>query len=195
MGVAIPPFGDSSDLGINKIPEHSRKGCQAWLCNPAEPRTELHSIRAGSTTGLLRDQLQRCRAHEGDAEETEFIPPRPDNARKSRSGNKCATCCVSLRGEGGYGEPVDEAMAIIKKLLFLPGFRHELRERRDRLYRLAFSWCHNAALADDLTQEALTKALRNSTQLRDDQRLDSWLFRILANCWQDHLRVFPARYQ
>ena len=83
---------------------------------------------------------------------------------------------------------MDFVMTIIRRLRFTPGFRHELRERRDRLYRLAFSWCHNPSLADDLTQEALAKALRNSAQLRDDQRLDSWLFRILANCWRDHLR-------
>ena len=79
-------------------------------------------------------------------------------------------------------------MTIITRLLSAQGLRHRLAERRERMYRLAFSWCHNPSLADDLTQEALAKALRNRTQLRDDRRLDGWLFRILANCWQDHLR-------
>ena len=38
-------------------------------------------------------------------------------------------------------------------------------------------------------QEALAKAVERLGQLRDPQRLDSWLFGILANCWRDHLRA------
>ena len=43
-------------------------------------------------------------------------------------------------------------------------------------------------LADDLAQEALTRALHKQHQLRDAQRLDAWLFAILHNCWREHLR-------
>ncbi len=68
------------------------------------------------------------------------------------------------------------------------GLGREIEQKRDRLYRMAYAWCHDPALADDLVQEALTKALRNGRQLRDRARLDTWLFRILANCWHDHLR-------
>lgn len=67
--------------------------------------------------------------------------------------------------------------------------RRRLDELRPRLYRLAYSWCHDAALADDLAQEALIKALHKSAQLRDTQALESWLFSILNNCWRDHLRA------
>jgi len=63
-----------------------------------------------------------------------------------------------------------------------------LTEARSRLYRVAYSWCHNAALADDLVQDALTKALRKSSQLRDPKARDAWLFSILANCYRDHFR-------
>ena len=63
-----------------------------------------------------------------------------------------------------------------------------LEELRPRLYRLAYSWSHNAALADDLVQETLIKALKNVHQLRDPALLNSWLFSILANCWRDHFR-------
>ena len=63
-----------------------------------------------------------------------------------------------------------------------------LTQTRARLYRLAYAWCHSAALADDLAQETLTKALRKSTQLRDPQARDAWLFTILANCYRDHFR-------
>lgn len=64
----------------------------------------------------------------------------------------------------------------------------KLDQSRDRLFRLAYSWCHNRALADDLTQEALAKAIAKAGQLRDWEALDSWLFGILANCLNDHYR-------
>jgi len=72
----------------------------------------------------------------------------------------------------------DEQKQIIKKL----------EQSRSRLYRLAYSWCHNRALADDLTQEALSKGIAKAGQLRDHDALDSWLFGILSNCLTDHFR-------
>lgn len=74
--------------------------------------------------------------------------------------------------------------------LFFPphDFVHCLEQSRERLYRVAYSWCHDATLADDLVQETLSKALGKATQLRDPERLPRWLFSILSNCWHDHLR-------
>ncbi len=63
-----------------------------------------------------------------------------------------------------------------------------LQQARARLHRVAYAWCHSAALADDLVQETLTKALRKSAQLRDPKARDAWLFTILANCYRDHFR-------
>jgi len=63
-----------------------------------------------------------------------------------------------------------------------------LNDARARLYRVAYSWCHQAALADDLVQETLAKALRKAGQLRDPKARDAWLFSILANCYRDHFR-------
>jgi RNA polymerase sigma-70 factor (ECF subfamily) len=67
-------------------------------------------------------------------------------------------------------------------------FNRRLAEARGRLYRMAYAWSHNAALSEDLAQETLAKALRNTSQLRELDALDAWLFRILANCWNDHFR-------
>ena len=61
-------------------------------------------------------------------------------------------------------------------------------QRRERLYRLAVSWCHDAMLADDLVQESLGKALQKHDQLKDLDKLDAWLFRILHNTWMEYLR-------
>ncbi len=66
--------------------------------------------------------------------------------------------------------------------------RKELEKRRQLLYQLAYSWCHQPALADDLVQETMLKALRNARQLQNTRAVKSWLTRILANCWYDHLR-------
>jgi RNA polymerase sigma-70 factor, ECF subfamily len=67
-------------------------------------------------------------------------------------------------------------------------FEERMAEGRPRLWRLAYSWCRNRALADDLVQEALAKGLKNHGQLRDEHSLQAWLCGILANCWHDHLR-------
>ena len=67
-------------------------------------------------------------------------------------------------------------------------FKHALEKGRPRLYRMAMAWCGDVMLADDLAQEALIRAIRKRHQLKDPERLDAWLFRILANCWREHLR-------
>lgn len=67
-------------------------------------------------------------------------------------------------------------------------FEKTLGESRPRLWRLAYSWCHNRAIADDLVQDALAKALGRHAQLRDPEVMNGWLCSILANCWHDHLR-------
>ena len=78
-------------------------------------------------------------------------------------------------------------MTMISRLLFGP-FRPSIEALRPALYRIAYAWCHDAALADDLVQETLTKALQKSSQLRDPKARDAWLFSILANCYRDHFR-------
>lgn len=68
------------------------------------------------------------------------------------------------------------------------GVSTQIKDRRTRLYRVAYSWCHDRTLADDLAQEALARGLSHLHQLRDPAHLDSWLFKILHNCWRDCLR-------
>jgi len=68
------------------------------------------------------------------------------------------------------------------------GFKQQLENFRPRLYRIAYSWSHNADLADDLVQDTMVKALRKSDQVRNREAIDGWLFGILTNCWRDHFR-------
>ena len=67
--------------------------------------------------------------------------------------------------------------------------RHEVQRSRQALYRVAYGWCHDAQLAEDLAQEAIEKALRSAAKVRDLGRLKGWLYRILANCLRDHYRA------
>jgi len=68
-------------------------------------------------------------------------------------------------------------------------FRTILANGRGRLYRMAYSWTHDPALADDLVQQTCYQALRKQRHLRDIDAADAWLFRILANCLADHHRA------
>lgn len=67
-------------------------------------------------------------------------------------------------------------------------YKTRIEQSRTRLYRTAYAWCHDATLADDLTQETLEKALKKHDQVRDPAALEAWLFSILNNCWRDHFR-------
>lgn len=59
---------------------------------------------------------------------------------------------------------------------------------RPRLFKVAYSWCHAADVADDLVQDTIIKAIRNANSLREIDKMNSWLFTILSNCWRDYLR-------
>lgn len=81
------------------------------------------------------------------------------------------------------------SMKTIKNLFAATRLKQEFADRRNKLYRLAYSWCHNASLADDLVQETMLKAMKKADSLRDQATLDTWLYRILLNNWHDYLRV------
>ena len=57
--------------------------------------------------------------------------------------------------------------------------RKDLEKRRKLLYGIAYSWCHNPALADDLVQETMLKAFRNAKQLKNTDAMNGWLRRFL----------------
>jgi len=79
-------------------------------------------------------------------------------------------------------------MKIIDLLCQNRQFHQSLEKSRPRLQRMARSWCGDATLADDLSQEALARALQHQGQLRSIEKFDAWIFTILSNCWREHLR-------
>ena len=53
----------------------------------------------------------------------------------------------------------------------------------------------DAATAEDLTQEVLLKAFRGRAALRDETRLEAWLYRIAHGTVMDHYRRKPLLEQ
>ena len=72
---------------------------------------------------------------------------------------------------------------------FLSPLRPGIEAQRPMLYRIAYAWCHDAALADDLVQETLSRAWKQRGQLREEAALKGWLVAIMNRCWLDHLRA------
>lgn len=60
----------------------------------------------------------------------------------------------------------------------------------DKLYRIAFSWCHDPDFAADLVQETLSRALRSRERFPNEKAMEVWLFRIMNNCRHDHYRRY-----
>jgi RNA polymerase sigma-70 factor (ECF subfamily) len=62
------------------------------------------------------------------------------------------------------------------------------RRELDRAYRLAWAILGNDEDAQDATQDALTSAWQQRRTLRDPDRLEAWLSRIVVNKCRDRLR-------
>lgn len=63
----------------------------------------------------------------------------------------------------------------------------------DRLYVSAALILHDHTLAEDAVQEALIRAWRSLTQLRDPARFEPWLRRVLVHACIDTARASPWR--
>ncbi len=70
-----------------------------------------------------------------------------------------------------------------------PTLKERIVASRERLYRVAYSWCHDCHLADDLCQETIITALEKVGQLRSEDALNAWLFRILQNAFRKQFRT------
>ncbi|MBX9746792.1 MAG: sigma-70 family RNA polymerase sigma factor [Hyphomonadaceae bacterium] len=70
--------------------------------------------------------------------------------------------------------------------------RRELIALLPRLRRFARALTRSDE-ADDLVQTALERALRNLGNWTPGSRLDSWMFRVMKNCWIDEIRAKAVR--
>lgn len=65
----------------------------------------------------------------------------------------------------------------------------ELNEAAPRLYRYALSLSRNHDLAEDLVQDTMVKAIEHREAFRGGSSLQTWLHRILHNCYVDDVRA------
>lgn len=74
-------------------------------------------------------------------------------------------------------------------------FEWLLREQYDRLYAIARRIVSDSHDAEDATQEAVVRAWRQVPKLRDAQRFEAWITRLLVNACYDILRQRGRRIQ
>ena len=75
----------------------------------------------------------------------------------------------------------------------MDAFEAELADLLPRLRRFARALARDASDADDLVQTALERALKARSQWQPGTRLDSWMLRIMRNCWIDETRSRTRR--
>lgn len=75
----------------------------------------------------------------------------------------------------------------------MQAFERELLTLLPRLRRFARALARDSADADDLLQVALERALKARGQWTPGTRLDSWMMRIVRNCWIDEVRSRARR--
>lgn len=73
------------------------------------------------------------------------------------------------------------------------GLRHQMIALLPRMRRFARGLTRELDRADSLVQEACERALSRLDQIREDTRLDSWLYRIIYTRWIDRLRRQKVR--
>lgn len=82
-------------------------------------------------------------------------------------------------------EPVESVVASDEAT---EAFRLMTARHLDKAYRLACAILGDAGEAEDATQDAFASAWRNRGTLRDTDKLEAWLGRILVNACRDRLR-------
>ena len=75
----------------------------------------------------------------------------------------------------------------------MQAFERELLTLLPRLRRFARALARDSADADDLVQAALERALKARAQWAPGTRLDSWMMKIVRNCWIDEMRSRTRR--
>ncbi|MEJ8545923.1 sigma-70 family RNA polymerase sigma factor [Brevibacillus borstelensis] len=64
----------------------------------------------------------------------------------------------------------------------------------DLVFRTAFYYVKNRAVAEDLTQEVFLKAFQKLDSFREDASPKTWLYRIAINTAKDHLKSWNHRH-
>jgi RNA polymerase sigma-70 factor, ECF subfamily len=77
----------------------------------------------------------------------------------------------------------------------LDAFEDLVRRYQGDLWRFAFHFTRDRALAEDVTQEAFLRAFRFLKGFRGDSKFTSWLFRIARNCAMDAIKARKTHFE
>lgn len=77
----------------------------------------------------------------------------------------------------------------------LGAFEDLVRAYQADVWRFAYHFTRDRALAEDVTQEAFLRAFRFLKGFRGDSKFTSWLFRIARNCAMDAIRARKAHFE
>ncbi|BBN60668.1 RNA polymerase sigma factor [Hydrogenovibrio marinus] len=56
------------------------------------------------------------------------------------------------------------------------------------LYRIAFAWCQDGSLAQDLVQDTMLKSLQKAETITSFENIDRWLCKVMHNLFYDNCR-------
>jgi RNA polymerase sigma-70 factor, ECF subfamily len=94
--------------------------------------------------------------------------------------------------DGGGGGSVDRALVERARDGDRDAFNQLVPETVERLVGVAYRILHDAALAEDATQQALFDAWRHLPQLRDAGRFEGWTYRLVVRaCYAEARRRRP----
>src|SRR5690242_19331361 len=91
-------------------------------------------------------------------------------------------------------EPMDRDLVVAAQRGDQAAFVDLVRSRGDRLFGIAHRILRDIERAEDALQDALVIAWRDLPDLRDPDRFDFWIQRLLANMCIEHARRDRRRY-
>ena len=107
-------------------------------------------------------------------------PDQPADGKAQTSGGDNPGAGGPSNGSGSTDEP--------RRSMDEGDFQAELITHIDSMYRLGLTLTRNPRDAEDLVQEALTRALSNYTQFRPDTNMRAWLLAIVRNAFINRYR-------
>ncbi|HTV81570.1 MAG TPA: sigma-70 family RNA polymerase sigma factor [Acidobacteriaceae bacterium] len=92
---------------------------------------------------------------------------------------------------------IDEDRALVGAVLAgdTPAFAGLVRRWQTPLVNLAWRFCRDRGLAEEMAQEAFLRAFRNLAQWRGEAAFSTWLFALAMNVYRTELRRIPATMQ
>ncbi len=69
-----------------------------------------------------------------------------------------------------------------------------IRQYADMVYRLAYSYVHSKADAEDIFQETFLRMVRKAPNFESEEHCKAWLIRVTANCAKNYLNSAWKRH-